>query len=165
MGGNWSLLCWNISQVANKIQAKTVCPSLNALGAWSSYQGEKIVADIIRKLKSEGISKIYLSGLSAGAVGVAEFAHKYEADLAGVILLFGAHPDIDLTEKPTLLIYGKENERFPASLIDWVVKERNKKKPGLTSHSLESAGHFHIVKYPQEIISIIKNWLEKSNDA
>jgi len=129
-GGSWSLLCWNLSRPINELGMLMACPSLGPLGMWGSETGINIVKRTIEDLKQKGIQKIYLSGISAGAVGVAEMAKKFEDQIEGIILLFGAYPDIDLVETPTLLIYGNEDERFPAKLIQWVITQRQKKKPG-----------------------------------
>lgn len=159
VGGNWSLICWTLAKPLNDLGMLVVCPSLGPLGMWGSDSGEKIVVRTIEDLKKRGIKRIYLSGISAGAVGVGELAHKIEGELDGVILLFGAHPNIDLTAIPTLLIYGKDDERFPAKLIEWVIKQREKKKSGLHSYGIDG-GHFEIVKNDKKIIELIKNWLE-----
>lgn len=160
VGGNWSLICWTQARTVNNLGMLAVCPSLGPLGMWGSDSGEKIVSRTIENIKSKGIKRIYLSGISAGAVGVAELAHKFQDQLDGVILLFGAHPDIDRTEIPTLLIYGANDERFTANIIEWVIKQREKKKPGLVYRKLDG-GHFHIVKRPNEVTEIIETWLKE----
>ena len=127
---------------------------------WGSKAGEAIVAQTIKELKvKHGAQKIYLSGISSGAVGAAQLAHKFAPDIEGAILLFGAHPDIDLTAMPTMLVYGADDERFPASAIEWVARQRELKKGGLTKVRL-GAGHFQIVKDPNCITEIVGSWLQ-----
>jgi pimeloyl-ACP methyl ester carboxylesterase len=63
-----------------------------------------------------------------------------------------------LADKPKILIWGLKDPVFPESVIDWW----NKVYPGIETHKLENASHFLQEDAPDEIIALIKNFLEKN---
>jgi predicted esterase len=157
VGGNWSLLCWTVANAVAQSGHNTICPSLGPLGMWSSENGAKAVEQHISRLEAAGVKRIYLSGVSAGAVGVAEMAHRFGSRIDGLILLFGAHPDIDKTDVPTLFVYGNEDERFPPRMMEWVGNLRLRKTGKIDIKPVDG-GHFYIVKEREKLESIIHDW-------
>src|SRR5262249_22920076 len=62
--------------------------------------------------------RMYLAGLSNGGIGASRLAHRFQSDLAGLILISGADPAAPLTGLPVLVVQGKDDERIPRSVVE-----------------------------------------------
>lgn len=161
VGGNWALICWRLAQAADVIGAEVICPSRNIMGSWYSKAGQEIINRVFESLKGRDISKIYLSGLSAGALSISVIAPKLADKIDGLILLYGAHPNLSSSKIRTLYIYGSDDERFPLNLMRAVGKARKSVGDNIEIHEIPG-DHLTIVKQPQLIIPLIEHWLQQS---
>jgi len=159
-GGNIGLVCWIISKAAVSINADTYCPSLGVLGMWGSDRGREIVRELLTNLRARGKTEIYLVGISAGAVGAAELVPEFESQLRGVALLNGAHPGVKDTKLPVLFLYGKQDERFPPSLLGWIARQSARSNPGVTVAE-QDGDHLMAIKRQDTLHEILLAWLRQ----
>ena len=160
VGGNWSLLCWLISEAADSIGAQTFCPSLGILGTWGSERGMSVLGDLITKLQADGKQEIYLIGMSAGAVGAGQLAKTYEKKLHAVALICGSHPGIRDVSLPVLFLYGVRDERFPPKILRWIAKKSDVRNPEVTIMEVDG-GHFLPIKQKDTFLKLLTSWLIK----
>ena len=154
-GGNFTLQCWLIAEAGYQIQAVTVCPSTSVSGAWWSSQGPSILEETFIYLHQRGVQRIYLAGLSNGAIGASKLAHRYKDYVEGLVLISGADPKAKLTELPVLLLHGKYDERIPVSVMDAYASAAGR---NATYHLFEG-DHFLLLKQADEVQQMIVNWL------
>lgn len=157
-GGNWSLLCFLVSEAAP--QYDTYCPSVGLGGFWSDAPGPELVERMVHELRSRGYEQLIFAGLSAGAVGAAEIAVKHRDWFDGLILLFGAHPDVENVALPTLYIYGAKDERFPPRWIQSFAASHAAKQADVTIVKLP-VDHFALIKESDTVIPKISEWLTR----
>jgi pimeloyl-ACP methyl ester carboxylesterase len=156
-GGNFTLQCWLISRAADKINAITVCPSTGPSGAWWDSRGQAILRETLLYLQQRGVERIYLAGLSNGAIGASRLADDLKNDIVGLILISGADPVATITELPVLLLHGKNDERIPVSLMEGYASVAG---PTAAYH-LFDGDHFLLLKKADEVQPIIVDWLKK----
>jgi len=157
-GGNIGLICWIISKAAVSISADTYCPSLGVLGMWGSDRGREIVRELLTNLRARGKTEIYLVGISAGAVGAAELVLEFEPQLRGVALLNGAHPVIKNAKLPVLFLYGKQDERFPPSLLAWFARQSAERNSLVTISEIDG-DHLMAIKRHETLQGTLATWL------
>jgi len=154
-GGNFTVQCWLIAKAGFRMDAVTVCPSTSVNGHWWNSQGEAILQETIAYLHQRGIKRIYLAGLSNGAIGSSRLAEHHESDLAGLILISGADPDATITGLPVLVIHGKNDERISVALMEQYVAAAG---THVTYHPFEG-DHFLLLKQADQVQEEIVNWL------
>lgn len=154
-GGNFTLQCWLIAKAADRINAITVCPSTGPIGAWWSPTGEAILHETLAYLNPRGVKRIYLAGLSNGAIGASRLAPQFKQDIVGLILISGADPSATITELPVLLLHGKDDERIPVSVMD---RYASIASSTATYHSFEG-DHFLLLKQADQVQKVMVDWL------
>jgi pimeloyl-ACP methyl ester carboxylesterase len=155
--GNYSMPCWLVAQAARPIGAVTVCPSVEWRGDWWTADGEATVRATLSYLHSRGVRRIYLAGLSNGAVGTSALAGRLQSDLAGLVLISGVDSDADLSDLPTLIVQGRDDERMPAALAQAFVQ-----RVGTQATYVELPGdHFVLVERADELRQRITAWFER----
>src|SRR5262249_43996698 len=107
--GNFTMPCWLLAQAARPIGAVTICPSVGWRGDWWTADGEPTLRAPLDCLHSRGVRRIYLAGLSNGAVGASVFAARLQGELAGLILISGSDPSAQLSDLPTLIVQGSND--------------------------------------------------------
>jgi pimeloyl-ACP methyl ester carboxylesterase len=108
-GGAFTLPCWQLAQAAREAGLATVCPALGFRGDWWSREGRRIFADSLSRLRARGAKRVFLAGLSNGAVGASALARSKR--LAGVILISGMGRGVP-EGMPSLVLYGKRDRHF-----------------------------------------------------
>ena len=156
-GGNFTLQCWLIAEVGNRIGAFTLCPSTDPSGQWWKEQGRAILQESLNYLHQRGVKKIYLVGLSNGGIGSSRLASYFKSDLAGLILISGADPNAEITGLPVLVIHGQNDERIPASIAE---QFSYLSAPNSTYVSLDG-DHFVLLKHANQVQAAILDWLMK----
>lgn len=154
-GGNFTIQCWLVAKPGFSINALTVCPSTGVNGQWWTPQGQAILQETLTYVKQQGIRRIYLAGLSNGAIGASRLADQFEDDLVGLILISGADPTATITELPILVLYGQNDERIPASMVEQYVLVAG---PNATYRSFEG-DHFLLLKQADQEQKVIADWL------
>jgi predicted esterase len=156
-GGNFTVQCWLIAKAGLRMEALTACPSTGQNGSWCDSQGESILEETLAYLHQRGITRIYLAGLSNGAIGASRLVSKFQNDFAGLILISGADPSATMTELPVLVLYGKYDGRIPVSLMERYVSVAG---PNAT-YSLFESDHFLLLKQADQVQEVIVNWLSQ----
>jgi predicted esterase len=154
-GGNFTVQCWLIAKPGSRINALTICPSTGVNGQWWTSQGQANLQGTLTYAHQRGIQRIYLAGLSNGAISASRLAYRLENELAGLILISGADPNAVITELPSLLIQGQADERIPASMIEQYVSVAG---PHATYRSFEG-DHFLLLKQADQVQPVIADWL------
>jgi pimeloyl-ACP methyl ester carboxylesterase len=155
--GNFTMPCWLLAQAARPIGAVTVCPSVGWRGDWWTANGEATLRASLDYLHSRGVRRIYLAGLSNGAVGASRMASRLQGDLAGLVLISGSDANAQLSDLPTLIVQGSGDERMPASLA-----QRFARRAGARATYIEVAGdHFVLVERADELQQQISAWFER----
>lgn len=156
-GGNWTLICSIVADMVAPLKFQTICPSTNPLGGWTTASSVQIVSETISAAEKSG-EKIYLAGISAGAVGTGFLAQKYQKKLSGVILISGVVPGLKELDVDTLLITGERDERFTQKIVEWALRQ-NRRNLGKVEHRTISGDHMAIIKQKAKIESIVREWL------
>ena len=161
-GGNFTLQCWLIARAANSIDAITICPSTGPIGAWWSSTGEAILNETLAYLRQRGVERIYLAGLSNGAIGASRLADRLKEDVVGLILISGADPAAaGMTELPVLLLHGKDDERIPASVMDRYASAAGSN----ARYHLFDGDHFLLLKQADKVQEVMSDWLHQQETS
>jgi hypothetical protein len=107
--GNFDLPCWQIAKAVSGLGVVTACPSTRWVGDWGSAAGAATLERTIAILRSRGIDRVVLAGLSNGGIGASELAPKMKGSFAGLILISGAEPGAPSPGIPTLVLHGKHD--------------------------------------------------------
>ncbi|MCC6873085.1 MAG: alpha/beta hydrolase [Sandaracinaceae bacterium] len=153
--GSVALLCWQVSLAAQAIGAVTVCPSTDWQAQWTSPDSLVIVERTLSELRSQGVRRIYLAGLSAGAIGVSRIAHRF--DVEGVILLSGASSRVEHPKRvPTLVIQGGRDPRTPAG----PARAYARRLGALASYrEVPEADHWLVLSHHEQVRRWMEEWL------
>ena len=156
-GGNFTVQCWLIATAGDYINAVTVCPSTDPGGSWWNSKGQSILQETLIYLQQRGVERIYLAGLSNGAIGASRLADQLKNELKGLILISGADPNAAITELPVLVLHGKYDERIPVSIMEGYASAAG---PNATYHLLEG-DHFLLLKQVDQVQKVIIDWLRQ----
>jgi pimeloyl-ACP methyl ester carboxylesterase len=155
--GNYTMPCWLLAQAARPIDAVMVCPSVGWRGDWWTAGGEATLRATLGYLHSRGVQRIYLAGLSNGAVGTAALARRLQTELAGLVLISGVDSNAELSGLPTLIVQGRDDERMPA-----VLARAFAQRAGTRATYVELPGdHFLLVERADEVRQRITAWFER----
>ena len=160
--GNFTVQGWLVAQAAGKIDAVTVCPSVGWRGDWWTEDGQQTVRNTLDYLHARGIQRIYLAGLSNGAVGTCRLAPRLSTELAGLILISGADPHAPNAGLPVLALQGNADERMPAALALQATQQA-----GTRGTYREFDGdHLLLAKRAAEVQDVLAAWLtEQEHDT
>lgn len=156
-GGNFTVQCWLLAKPGYRIDAVTVCPSTGVSGQWWNSQGQTILRETLTYLQQRDVERIYLAGLSNGAIGASKLADQFRAEIAGFILISGADPTATMTGLPVLVIHGEYDERIPVSMMEQYVDAAG---DSATYHLFEG-DHFLLLKQADRVQTVIADWLRK----
>jgi pimeloyl-ACP methyl ester carboxylesterase len=156
-GGNFTLQCWLIAGAGDSIDAITVCPSTGPVGAWWSTSGTAILQETISYLQQRGVERVYLAGLSNGAIGASRIANQLQQNLVGLILVSGADPAAPIAELPVLLLHGKDDQRIPVTVM-----ERYAAAAGSNAtYRVFDGDHFLLLKEAGRVRETMIDWLHE----
>jgi pimeloyl-ACP methyl ester carboxylesterase len=163
--GNVSAQCWEIAQAVKVFGAVTICPSTNWTGAWWEPEGQAILQETFKYVRSRGIEKFYLGGFSNGGISINRLMYqlKNEKGLAGLIFIDGILEGTSIREAnlPVLVIQGTQDERIPVESVRPVVEDIG----DLGTYVELDADHFLIMKQPSRVQYAVVQWLEKFEPA
>jgi pimeloyl-ACP methyl ester carboxylesterase len=156
-GGSFVLPCWQLAQAASDAGMLTICPSVGLDGDWWTGDGLATVRSTIAWLRARGVRRVVLVGLSDGAIGASELAPKLDGELAGLVLVSGASSKAAPPRMPVLVIFGRDDRRFPVEMIRGYV--------GRAAQPVEyvelGGGHFILLDHAGEVRSRIATWLRE----
>lgn len=102
--GSVTLLCWEVAQAAGPLGMETICPATTWEGRWARRDGRRIVEQTLATLRQGGVERVYLVGLSAGAIGASLLAPSL--DLEGLVLISGTAWEARPAPVATLVLQG-----------------------------------------------------------
>ena len=155
--GSFTVQAWLVGQAARELNMLTVAPATGFIGNWWTSNGEATIRRTITYLRGRGIQRIYLAGLSNGAVGVCRLAPKLQADLTGIILLSGADAFAPQSTLPVLALQGNHDERMPADLTARYVKQAGDRG----TYREFDGDHLLLAKHAPEVQAELLKWLRE----
>ena len=159
--GNFTVQGWLVAQAAGRIGAVTVCPSVGWRGDWWTENGQQTVRSTLDYLHARGVKRVYLAGLSNGAVGTCRLAPRLSSELAGLILISGADPHAPDAGLPVLALQGNADQRMPAALALQVAERAGKQG----TYREFDGDHLLLAKRAREIQDVLAAWLSQQEDA
>ncbi len=151
--GNYAMSCWLFARAAIRAHMTTVCPSTRWTGDWWSHDGEAIVRETMASLRARGFTRLFLAGLSNGAIGASRLAPKLAGDIAGLVLVSGAAPDATPSPVPTLVVQGRDDRQISAAVSHGYALRTGAKYVELP------AGHFALLIDRDAASAAISEWL------
>lgn len=152
--GNVTLICWQVAQAANPIGIDVVCPSADWSARWSEPEGRAIVERTVASLRAQGARRVYLAGLSAGAIGASRLARRLDVD--GVILISGASPGAQAPRKPVLVLQGRRDRLTPATPARAYARSAGARG---TYEEHPEAGHWLVLSDHEWTTERLRRWL------
>jgi pimeloyl-ACP methyl ester carboxylesterase len=160
-GGNFAVQGWLVAQAARKVGALTVCPSVGWRGDWWSEEGQRTIRNTLDYVHGRGVKRIYLAGLSNGAVGSCRLAPRLRSELSGLILISGADPRAPDAGLSVLALQGNADERMPAALAIQLTRQL-----GARGTYREFDGdHLLLAKRASEVQEALVAWLIQQEKA
>ena len=149
-----------------------LCPSY-PMGAWWSANAEKLILDLIGQIKKNypvDHNRVFLSGLSNGAIGAFWIGMNHPDRFAGIAPIAGGITErlmrflVNLRNTPIYIIHGKSDPVFPVALLRRVNHIlADMKYPAVYREHNETTsahgGHF----MPDSETKPLAEWLEKQN--
>jgi len=155
-GGNYALPCWEMARAAAEADLVTFCPSVGWRGEWANDEGQRTVVATLRMAHRRGLDRVWLAGLSNGAIGASLLAPRMRGSFRGVILVSGASPQAGAPGVPTLVLQGHRDALCPAA-----VARAYARRTGAAYTDLD-AGHFALLLRRREAHRAIAAWLAES---
>lgn len=151
--GSFTLECWLVARAAREIGALTVCPATDFSGRWRGEVGERILRRSLEYLHGRGIRRVFLAGLSNGAMGASALAPRFASTFEGLILLSGAPADGDSGGLPTLVVHGAQDTMTPVASAR-AFAERHK-----ATYAELAGGHFVLLTQRRDVREAVVKWL------
>ena len=147
-----------------------ICPTY-PMGAWWSKNAENLILKLIKEARqnySIDPDRIFLSGLSNGAIGAYLIGMFYPDRFAGIVPIAGGiterymHFLVNLNNTPTYMIQGEFDPIFPIKLARRIYKILSEMKSPVVyrEHKERGAAHGGHFLPESEIPELIK-WLKK----
>ncbi len=145
-----------------------VCPTY-PMGAWWSKTAEDIVLRLIRETKEKypvDQNRIFLSGLSNGAVGAFMIGMNYPDYFAGIVPIAGGITErlmtflVNLNNTPVYMIHGAKDPIFPISYLRRVNKILSDMKYPVIFREHQESGMAHGGHFlPEAEVAPMVAWL------
>lgn len=152
--GNVTLECWQVAQAANPVGLDVVCPSTGWRARWVDPDGRAIVDAAIERLRAQGVRRIYLAGLSAGAIGASRLVRGL--DVEGLVLISGASRQARPAPIPTLVLQGRRDPRTPPAPARRYARLVGRRA---TYEEHPEAGHWLILSHHGWTTERLRRWL------
>jgi len=153
--GNVTLECWQVAQAAGPVGLDTFCPSTEWTGRWADRDGRAIVASTLAHLRSRGVRRVYLIGLSAGAIGASRMAHAL--DIEGLVLISGASRQANPARVPTLVLQGDRDTMTPPGPARAYARRAARAR----YVEVEGASHWLILSHHERVTEELRRWLAR----
>lgn len=160
--GSFSIQAWLASQPAARLGMLTVAPSVGFVGNWWTPRSEETLRRTIAYLHRRGIRRIYVAGLSNGAVGISRIAPNFRHDLAGVILISGADPYTSDPQLPVLVLHGALDERMH---IEAAREYQRRFGDRTTLREFADGDHLMLAKQAARVQAAMETWLREQEAA
>jgi predicted esterase len=156
--GSVTLLCWQVAQAANPVGLDVVCPAADWEARWAEPEGVRTIEATIAALRAQGVRRIYLAGLSAGAIGASRLAPRL--DVEGVVLISGASSLGRASGKPTLVLQGALDRMTPATHARAYARRAH-----ATYEEHPEAGHWLLLSHHEWAMQHMRRWLAEQEGA
>ncbi|NOK20616.1 alpha/beta hydrolase [Corallococcus carmarthensis] len=156
--GNFTVYCWQLARAARAISARTVCPSVGPQGDWWTDDGARTLERTLAWLKGQGIRRVYLGGLSNGAVGAHVLSSRVASagiELRGLVLIAGAQRRASTPPVPVLFVQGARDTMMPARIARDAAARLGRRA---TWFEVDS-GHFAFLDRHAACEEAIRGWL------
>lgn len=150
--GSLTLACWQVAQAANPEGLDVVCPATHWEARWAERRGRRTVERTIESLRRDGVRRIYLAGLSAGAIGASQLAPRLDVD--GVILISGVSHRARPPRVPTLVLQGGRDRMTPPEPA-----RAYSRHPQVIYEERPDAGHWLILSHHAWATERMRGWL------
>ena len=155
--GGFTLPCWLVGQaVRASVGGVTVCPSVGWRAKWWKKPGRQTVQATMNYLHRRGVKRIFLAGLSDGAIGVSLIAPGLRKELAGAILIAGVAQSARAPGRPALVIHGRGDSMAPKA---WMRKYAGLSKR--TTYREVPGGHFVLLTQEKKVLAHLTRWLRR----
>lgn len=151
--GSTTLECWLVASAARAIGALTVCPATDFAGHWRGEKGEEILRASLDYVHSRGIKRVFLAGLSNGAMGASALAPRVASSLEGLLLISGAPANGETGGLATLVVHGTRDTMTPVESARSFVSRTH------ASFASFDGGHFVLLMRRAEVREAIITWL------
>ncbi len=132
---------------------ETVCPSMHWSAEWHRRGGRTIAAEAIAELRARGYARVYLVGLSAGAIGASRIAPSLDVD--GVVLISGASERAPAARVRTLVLQGGRDTMTPPSLARSYARRSRRTR----YREAPDANHWLILSHHEWWSLEVREWL------
>jgi hypothetical protein len=151
--GSFTLECWLVARAAREIGALTVCPATDFSGRWRGQASERTLRAALDYLHRRNIHRVFLAGLSSGAIGASALVGHFASSFEGLILLSGAPAEGESGGLPTLVVHGSQDAVTPVASAR-AFAERHK-----ATYKEIPGGHFVMLTQRRDTREAIVNWL------
>jgi pimeloyl-ACP methyl ester carboxylesterase len=155
-GGSFTLECWLVARAADAIGAITACPATDRRGRWSDPEGEQTLRATLHYLHCRGVRRVYLAGLSNGALGASRLAPRFASSLAGLILISGAPSEGATAGLPALVVQGEHDPMASTPAARAFATRNHARYAGF------DAGHFVLLTHRERARTAIGDWLREA---
>ena len=154
-GGNFVWPCWAVSLAAARINATTLCPSGPIDGRWHEGPGSERVAKSLAWLHARGVTRVYLAGLSAGAISATRLLRPLDRRFVGLVLLSGADARGRSGGLPTLAVQGSRDTMVsPQAVRRFARRHRG------VRHVEVKGNHFVLLHRRHAVVRTVGAWLQ-----
>jgi len=151
--GSFALECWLVARASREIGAVTICPATSFRGQWRNQAGEHILRASLDYLHRRDIKRVFLAGLSNGAMGASALSAQFASLFEGLILLSGAPASGENGGLPTLVVHGAQDPMAPVRSAKKFA-ERHK-----ATYAEFPGGHFVLLTQRTKTREAIVKWL------
>jgi hypothetical protein len=151
--GSFTLECWLLARAAREIGALTLCPATDFTGNWRGDAGERILRASLDYLHGRNVKRVFLAGLSNGAVGASALLPRFASAFEGLILISGAPASGGNGGLPTLVVHGEHDNVTPAAAARAFAERNHATFAGF------DGGHFVLLTRRSETRQTIVDWL------
>jgi hypothetical protein len=151
--GSYTLECWLVARAAREIGAVTVCPATGFSGHWRNEAGEHILRASLDYLHRRDVKRVFLAGLSNGAIGASALSSQFASFFEGLILISGAPAAGDSGSLPTLVVHGEHDTMTPVAAARAFVARHQ------AAYTELPGGHFVLLTRRADAREAIVKWL------
>ena len=157
--GNFLLQCWQVAVAARAADLRTVCPSTDFSGRWSSPHSERIAHVALYYARRGDVT--ILAGLSNGAIGASRLAPDLEHAIDALVLISGADAMAADPHVPTLALHGDHDRMAPTADARLY---RDLHRARVRYVELEGT-HFVLLERPAEVRAELTRFFIEQRDA
>lgn len=165
-GGNFKGYLWVLSKLADRLHCVVIAPSYG-FGNWRSPDTEQMIDAALaaaRQTVSIDESKLYLSGLSNGGLGVSQSLRAAPSRWAAAIFISPVFDGYALAElkstraladKRVIVISGELDDRVPMDYVQSSAAELERAGAKVALTNVKEANHFLILSHRNQLVDTL----------